>query len=137
MTRIGWVGLGAMGLPMARCVARAGLELTAYDIDPGRAASLGADGVRPAGSVADAAAGADVLVVMVATPAQVENVLYGADPAASAIAPGAVVMVMATVGPASVERWAGRLLAPVDQEESVVGGAHLAASRGADAVGDL
>jgi 3-hydroxyisobutyrate dehydrogenase/putative dehydrogenase len=98
-----------MGLPMARRVARAGLEITAYDIDPGRAASLGADGVHPAGSVAEAAAGADVLVVMVATPAQAEDVLYGADPAASAIAPGAVVMVMATVGPASVERWAGRL----------------------------
>jgi 3-hydroxyisobutyrate dehydrogenase len=109
MTRVGWIGLGAMGLPMARTVARAGHEITAYDIDPGRAASMSADGVKPAGSVAEAAAGADVLVVMVATPAQVDGVLYGDDPAAPALAPGAVVMVMATVGPAPVQRWAGRL----------------------------
>jgi len=109
MTRVGWIGLGAMGLPMARSVARAGHAVTGYDIDPGPVASLGADGVKPAGSIAGAAAGADVLVVMVATPAQVESVLYGDDPAAPALAPGAVVMVMATVGPAPVRRWAQRL----------------------------
>jgi 3-hydroxyisobutyrate dehydrogenase len=109
MTRVGWIGLGAMGLPMARSVARAGHVITAYDIDPGPVASLGADGGKPAGSIAEAAAGADVLVLMVATPAQVESVLYGDDPAGPALAPGAVVMVMATVGPAPVRRWAQRL----------------------------
>ena len=31
MTRVGWIGLGAMGLPMARSVARAGHEVSAYD----------------------------------------------------------------------------------------------------------
>ena len=109
MTRVGWIGLGAMGLPMARSVARAGHVITCYDIDPGPVASLGADGLKPAGSIAEAAAAADVLVLMVATPAQVESVLYGVDPAAPALAPGAVVMVMATVGPAPVRRWAERL----------------------------
>lgn len=109
MTQVGWVGLGAMGLPMARSVARDGHEITAYDIDPARAASLAADGVKPAGSIAEAAAGADLLVLMVATPGQAESVLYGDDPAAPALAAGAVVMVMATVGPAPVQRWAQRL----------------------------
>jgi 3-hydroxyisobutyrate dehydrogenase len=60
MTRVGWVGLGAMGSPMARCVARAGFKVAAYDIDPGRAASLAADGVKPAASIAEVAAGAGV-----------------------------------------------------------------------------
>jgi 3-hydroxyisobutyrate dehydrogenase len=109
MTRVGWIGLGAMGLPMARRVARAGHQITAYDIDPGPAASLAADGVKPAGSIAQAASGADVVVLMVATPAQVESVLYGDDPAAPTLAAGAVVMVMATVGPAPVQRWAEQL----------------------------
>lgn len=109
MTRVGWVGLGAMGLPMARCVARAGYKMAAYDIDPGRAASLAADGVKPAASISVVASGADVLVLMVATPGQVEDVLYGDDPAASALAAGTVVLVMATVGPAAVQHWAGRL----------------------------
>jgi 3-hydroxyisobutyrate dehydrogenase len=73
MTGVGWVGLGAMGLPMAGCIARAGYEMTAYDIDPGRAASLAADGVRPAASISEVASGVDVLVLMVATPGQVEG----------------------------------------------------------------
>ena len=39
MTRVGWIGLGAMGSPMAACVARGGFDTTAFDIDPARAAS--------------------------------------------------------------------------------------------------
>jgi 3-hydroxyisobutyrate dehydrogenase len=109
MIRVGWVGLGAMGSPMAGCVARAGHDVTAYDIAPALAAALAADGVKPAASISAAAAGAEVLVLMVATPGQVESVLYGDDPAAPVLAPGAVVVVMATVGPAAVQQWADRL----------------------------
>jgi 3-hydroxyisobutyrate dehydrogenase len=109
MTRVGWIGLGAMGHPMASCAGRAGHEVTAYDIDPGRAASLAGDGVKSASTIAEAATGAEVLVLMVATPAQVESVLFGEDPAAPALEPGAVVMVMATVGPAPLQQWADRL----------------------------
>ena len=109
MSRVGWIGLGAMGLPMAGNVARAGHDVTAYDIDPGKAASLADDGVKPATSISQAATGAEVLVLMVATPAQVDGVLFGEDPAASSLDPGAVVMIMATVGPAAVQRWVERL----------------------------
>jgi 3-hydroxyisobutyrate dehydrogenase len=109
VSRVGWVGLGAMGLPMAGNVARAGHDVTAYDIDPGRAASLADDGVKPATSISQAANGAEILVLMVATPAQVDGVLFGEDPAASSLDPGAVVMIMATVGPAAVQRWVERL----------------------------
>jgi 3-hydroxyisobutyrate dehydrogenase len=109
MSRVGWIGLGAMGFPMAGNVARSGHDVTAYDIDPGRAASLADDGVKPGTSISQAAAGAEVLVLMVATPAQVDNVLFGEDPAALSLDPGAVVMIMATVGPAAVQRWVERL----------------------------
>jgi 3-hydroxyisobutyrate dehydrogenase/putative dehydrogenase len=120
-----------MGLPMARCVARAGHETTAYDIDPGRAAALAEDGVRPAGSVAEAAAGADVLVLMVATPDQADSVLFGDDPAAAALAPGAVLLVTATVGPAAVERWAARLAErQVQVVDAPVSGGVARAARG-------
>ena len=98
-----------MGLPMAGNVARAGHDVTAYDIDPGRAASLADDGVKPATSISQAATGAEVLVLMVATPAQVDGVLFGEDAATSSLDPGAVVMIMATVGPAAVQRWVERL----------------------------
>ena len=111
MLRVGWIGLGAMGAPMAACVARAGHATTAYDIDAGQAEELAGEGVSPAATIGEAAAGADVLVLMVATPDQVEDVLFGADPAAASLAPGATVLVMATVGPEPVERWADRLAA--------------------------
>jgi 3-hydroxyisobutyrate dehydrogenase len=107
--RVGWIGLGAMGSPMAGCVARAGFDTTAYDIDPARAAALAGDGVTPAASIREAATGADALVLMVATADQVDGVLFGDDPAAEALPEGAVVVVMATVGPAAVTPWAERL----------------------------
>jgi 3-hydroxyisobutyrate dehydrogenase/putative dehydrogenase len=94
---------------MAGCLARAGFAVTAYDIDPARAQALAGDGVAPATSIAEAAAGCDVLGVMVATPDQVESVLFGDDPAADTLPPGAVVVVMATVGPAPVRGWSERL----------------------------
>jgi 3-hydroxyisobutyrate dehydrogenase/putative dehydrogenase len=111
MVHVGWIGLGAMGSPMAACVAKAGHQVTAFDIDPARAEALAEDGVQAAGSLADTTAGADVLVLMVATPAQVESVLFGESGAAETLKPGVIVMVMATVGPAPVASWADRLAA--------------------------
>jgi 3-hydroxyisobutyrate dehydrogenase/putative dehydrogenase len=118
---------------MAGCLARAGFDVSAYDIDPARVEALAADGVESAASIGEAAGGADVLVVMVATPDQVESVLFGDDPAAGALAPGAAVVVMATVGPAPVQRWAERLgQQQVDLVDAPVSGG---AARAAD--GDL
>jgi 3-hydroxyisobutyrate dehydrogenase len=131
VTRVGWIGLGAMGSPMAGCVARAGFDTTAYDIDVARAEALAGDGVKPATSIRETAGGADVLVVMVATPDQVESVLYGDDPAAPALAPGATVVVMATVGPAPVQRWAERLAQQqVDLVDAPVSGGAARAALG-------
>lgn len=109
MTRVGWIGLGAMGAPMAACAARAGHDVGAYDIDPARAEALAGDGVTPAVSIRAAARSADLLAVMVATADQAEHVLFGDGGAAEALAPGATVAVMATVGPDPVRRWAERL----------------------------
>jgi 3-hydroxyisobutyrate dehydrogenase len=111
MTNVGWIGLGAMGAPMATCLARAGHQVTAYDIDPDRAKVLAEDGVRASDSIAETAADADILAVMVATPAQGESVLFGDGRAAEALKPGTVVLMMATVGAEAVISWAQRLAA--------------------------
>jgi 3-hydroxyisobutyrate dehydrogenase len=132
--RVGWIGLGAMGAPMAACLARAGHPVRGYDIVPGRAADLAPDGVEPAGSIAAAVDGADLVVLMVATPGQLEQALFGPDgpdgperperpdgaegaagpagaPAAGALRPETVVVIMSTVGPEAVVSAAGRLAA--------------------------
>ena len=64
MTKVGWVGFGAMGSPMASLAANAGHPVTAFDIDPQKAVALAEDGVTAATTVGDAAADADVLVLM-------------------------------------------------------------------------
>jgi 3-hydroxyisobutyrate dehydrogenase len=131
MTRVGWIGLGAMGGPMAACAARAGHDVVAFDIDPSRAAALAGDGVEAAATAADAAAAADVLVLMVATPEQVESALYGEAGCASSLRRGASVVVMATVGPVAVRDWAGRLAgAGVDLVDAPVSGGVARAALG-------
>jgi 3-hydroxyisobutyrate dehydrogenase len=102
--RVGWLGLGAMGAPMAACLAQAGHAVSSYDVVPGRAP----DGVTEAASIADAVTGTDAVVVMVATPDQLEQVLAGA---ADALARGQIVVVMSTVGPETVVAAAARLAA--------------------------
>jgi 3-hydroxyisobutyrate dehydrogenase len=107
--RVGWLGLGAMGAPMAACLARSGHSVHAYDIVPGRAAALAPDGVREARAVAAAVDAADVVAIMVATPEQVEQVLFAPGGAAGALRGGTIVMIMATVGPEAVVSVADRL----------------------------
>ena len=107
--RVGWLGLGAMGAPMATCLARSGHSVRAYDIAPERATALAADGVQGAETIAAAVGGAEAVAIMVATPDQVEQVLFAPGGAAGALPDGAVVMIMATVGPEAVAAAAGRL----------------------------
>lgn len=109
MTTIGWIGLGAMGGPMAQCVAAAGYPVTAYDVSLDRARELASGNLIAVDSIGAATTGAKVLVLMVATPDQVDAVLFGEGGAAEQLEPGAVVVVMATVGPGPVEGWARRL----------------------------
>lgn len=109
--RVGWLGLGAMGAPMAACLARAGHSVQAYDIVSGRAEALAADGVLPAESVAAAVAGTHLTAIMVATPDQLEEAVFGPDGAGSALPSGAIVVIMATVGPEAVASAARRLAA--------------------------
>jgi 3-hydroxyisobutyrate dehydrogenase/putative dehydrogenase len=108
MSQVGWIGLGAMGRPMAARLLDDGHEVTGYDVDPAAVAVLGERG-KAAASPAEAAAGADVLAVMVATGAQAEDVLFGDRGAAPALRADAVVLLMATVGPTVVQGIAARL----------------------------
>ena len=96
---------------MAARAARAGHVVRGYDVVPGRAASLAGDGVRPADTVAAAADGADLLVIMVATPEQAEEALFAPGGAAGSLAAGSIVVVMATVGLEAVVSAADRLAA--------------------------
>ena len=108
--RVGWVGLGAMGAPMAARLARAGHEVTGYDVAPERANALAGAGSHAADSIAAAVETADVIAIMVATPDQLDQALFGAEGVSAAEGlPGTTVMIMATVGPEAVASAATRL----------------------------
>ena len=106
--RIGWLGLGAMGEPMARIAARAGLPIKGFDVDP-KKRSIVESNFTFVDNVAAAATDVEILAVMVTSRDQVESVLFGAESAVGALAAGSVVLVMSTVGPSAVQDWAGRL----------------------------
>ncbi len=104
---IGFIGLGAMGTPMARTLLKAGFALTGYDADPARSAALVPDGGTVAGSAAKVAAGADVLLVMVQNYAQACEAVLGPEGAFAALPAGATILVMSTIAPAQARELAG------------------------------
>src|SRR4051794_444811 len=109
MAKIGFLGLGAMGTPMARRLLRAGHDLIVWNRSLERTLSLLQDGAAVASSPAKAAAGADFLITMLATPEAFEQVLFGTGGLARALSRGQVLVDMSTVGPDEVWSAAARL----------------------------
>ena len=107
---IAFVGLGAMGLPMARHLVAAGFTLRGYDIRPESRAALTTAGGEAAESLERAAEGADALLLMVVNAAQAEDVLF-AKGALDALSPDGVVVLMATCPPQAVVGLAERVAA--------------------------
>ncbi|WP_213544362.1 NAD(P)-dependent oxidoreductase [Vannielia litorea] len=104
------IGLGVMGRGMAKNILAAGIPLTGYDIfEPAREA-LKAMGGTPAGSAAEAASGASLLVLMVVNAAQARAALFE-DGAAAALSPGATVMLSSTVAPSAARAMGDELAA--------------------------
>lgn len=109
--RVGFIGLGEMGLPMSTNLVRAGHRVTGFDLDQGRLATAHAAGVERAASAGAAAAAADAVVTMVRTGAQTEELLT--ELAGSIDGPPIDVLMMSTAEPelvaALAERTAERL----------------------------
>ncbi len=101
--RVGFVGLGNMGGPMAGHLVDAGHDVAVFDLAPERVAELEARGARAASSPRDAATGAELVSIVVMDGAQVDAVCSGPDGVLAAAAPGTVVAVHSTVHPRTVE----------------------------------
>lgn len=124
--RVAFVGIGRMGLPMARNVAGAGHELTVYNRTASRCAPLRDVGAALAASAAEAVRDAEILVTMLSDPPAVEELL-GADLLADA-AEGLVWLEMSTIGPTAARRFAARAAeAGVEMLDAPVSGSTAAA----------
>jgi 3-hydroxyisobutyrate dehydrogenase/2-hydroxy-3-oxopropionate reductase len=100
--RVGFIGLGKMGRPMALNLVGAGFETTVYNRSRATAEAVGEEGARVADSPHEVAASADVVITMVADEAAVESVYRGAAGALSAARRGQVFVEMSTIGPVAV-----------------------------------
>jgi len=109
--RVGVIGLGAMGMGMARRLVGAGFRVAGCDARREAVEAFAAAGGTPAANPAAAAEGAEALLVIVVNAAQVEGVLFGEGGAVASLPPDAVVIVSATVPPSFARATAERLAA--------------------------
>ena len=101
--KVGFVGLGRMGMGMAASLLRAGHEVTVYNRTPGKAQALVEQGARAAADVADVCRG-DALVTMLADDGAVEGVVFGEKGVIASLGKGAIHLSMGTISVALAER---------------------------------
>ena len=77
MKRIGFIGLGIMGKPMARNLSKRGYALTVYDVLPGPVAELAGAGAAAAGSAREVAESSDIVITMLPNTPEVKQAVLG------------------------------------------------------------
>jgi 2-hydroxy-3-oxopropionate reductase len=110
-TRIGFVGTGLMGLPMARNLLRAGLPVTAYNRTRSRAEPLTELGGIVVDSPRAVAERSDVVITIVSDTPDVEQVILGPNGVVEALRPGMIVIDMSTISPRVTKQIAADLAA--------------------------
>ncbi|GAB3429573.1 NAD(P)-dependent oxidoreductase [Flindersiella endophytica] len=100
MTTVGFIGLGIMGLPMARNLVAAGFDVVGYNRSAEKIERfVSSGGGRGASSIAEAVAGASVVVTMLPDSPDVEAVMLGSDGVFAHAAEGTLVIDMSTIRP--------------------------------------
>ena len=104
--KVGFIGLGIMGKPMAKNLISAGYELTVYNRTREKADELAGDGATVAESPKDVAAQSDVIITMLPDSPQVREVIAGENGILEGISDGALIVDMSTISPVVTEELA-------------------------------
>ena len=107
--KVGFIGLGVMGGPMALNILKGGHTLTVYDRSADAVARLTAAGAQAAASPSEVGAASDIVVTMLPEPQHVEQVVLGSDGIAAGMKRGGLVIDMSTIDPVTSQR-VGRAL---------------------------
>jgi 3-hydroxyisobutyrate dehydrogenase-like beta-hydroxyacid dehydrogenase len=102
--KVGFLGLGKMGTPIARRLHAAGHEVTVWNRSRDRAEALLAEGVKVASTPAEAAQGNEIVLTMLFDDAAHQEVLYGAEGLLGALKPGMTHISLSTISVAFSER---------------------------------
>lgn len=130
-TKIGFVGMGTMGGPMARRLASVGFAVRGFDVSAERSRQAAAAGVALATGPADAARDADVVLSSLPDPATVRRAYLGPDGVLSAIEAGTILIDLSTIDPETWREVAAAARAKsVDCLDAPVSGGPLEAGNG-------
>lgn len=129
MTRVGFVGLGSQGAPMARRIIDAGYPTTLWARRPATLETFADAGARIAANPGALGAASDVLCICVVDDAGVDEVLRGPNGALASTADGSVVVVHSTVHPATCRRLQEDFPELHVLDAPVSGGGHRAATK--------
>lgn len=102
--KIGFIGLGRMGKPMASNMQKKGFELVVLDLNKQAVAELVALGAKAGNSIADIARECDIIVTMLPSSVEVEKVANGPDGIFANAKKGAILMDMSTIDPVATDR---------------------------------
>jgi len=100
-TRIGWIGLGNMGMPMATNLLKAGMNVTVYNRDKNKTAAIKTQGAAVANSIKELASSVDVIVTMVSDDEAVKQIYTAPGGILNAPFAGRIAIDMSTVSPAT------------------------------------
>jgi 3-hydroxyisobutyrate dehydrogenase len=109
--KLGFIGIGVMGGPMASNLLRAGYEVTIFDHARDKCEELLPLGGNIADSSRLVAAASEIVITMVSDTAMVEEALFGEDGVAAGLKPGALVIDMSTISPLATIEFGKRLAA--------------------------
>lgn len=109
LPRVGFIGIGRMGLPMCRRLLAAGAELTVFNRTAERAAPLVEAGARQAATPSELADQVDVVLTCLASVEATEDALLGETGVRSRLRPGMLVVDHGTIGPHAARRFAAQL----------------------------
>lgn len=129
--KIGFIGLGIMGKPMAGNLIAAGYQLVVHDINREAVKELVAKGAEEALSPKEASESADVVVTILPDDDTVEQVATGKDGVLEGMSEGAILVDMSTISPTTAKRIAERLEANgMEMLDAPVSGGEIGAIEG-------
>lgn len=104
--KIGFIGLGAMGMPMARNVLKAGHRVTVYDVDSNKIEIMQKEGAKKAETIADLAEHSEMILISLPNEEILEKVLVGAEQAIQSCNRGTIIVDLSSVSPQASEMMA-------------------------------
>ena len=107
--KIGFIGLGIMGMPMARNLIKAGFEVVVYNRTTSKAEQMVSEGAKKADSPKELARETPVVITIVSDTPDVESVILGENGVIEGIKPDSVVIDMSTISPQATQKIVARL----------------------------